>query len=126
LPTDAEIFAAARLSRARVLIAGGQPLPTDLRDWVLEQLDSSAPAKAQLARRDEYLVLAASMVPGTTRARALAILAADNALRRNQGGRGKPSMFLDAVRKARACSDIPGERQIRDILAAAQVGSAGG
>lgn len=112
-----------QLQRLRAHLEGRQPLPSDLGDWLLEQLAQQAGADVLRDQRDAHLRRAGDLVGGSIRRRASVILVEAKALERQWSLHARRAPELGTprgeVHAARLILPLPAERRLRIVLSCA-------
>lgn len=111
---------ADQLARTRALVQVQLPLPADLADWVLSQLQSQVHAEYVRLRRDQHLRVAGEIAGGSLSYRVRTILEEAGRLGRcwhlYRYSMPEPGTVRGAVHQARLVAQIPAKRQLMSIL----------
>jgi hypothetical protein len=112
---------AETLTRLRVMVEAGKPIPVDLARALLNALEAAANCEDRRARRDRHIRLAALLVDGSrwTRARVLAHEAAalDSAWKRVRWQTPQEMTVRGELHTAKLLHKLPGcVRQFYNII----------
>jgi hypothetical protein len=107
---------AHNLARLHALTEAGMPLPPDLAQWTITQVEAQAPPEYLRKLRDDRLREAGAMIGGSVAAQVDAILRIAASLDRIAANRTIDGTHV-AVRTARGFARIPRRRRLAKILA---------